>query len=320
MLAPSTTRARYLLPLFSAPPKSGRPPKLPGHQPLSRLRRLLRERLETTWAASTLAGYRSIFRRFLAWTKREQLPPTDEAAAMFIEALPVSNQSRLTYGKALTSVLSHLGVDVAMLRALCAALRADGAEAPMKQARPMTQQQLEQARLLFPPAEVPALVLAWVTASRWDDVAKLTTDGILETTPTEIVLHFGKTKANRRRKYRPQDLVVIRGRHVPLLLPFVRRLLRRARASPEPLPVTQLTTRQVRDLLRPLGLTAHSIKAGAISVLTAAAAQGLIKPMLIPMMARHKGATAFPEVTARYARQVPTLARVFGTQRATQLL
>lgn len=327
--------AAYVLPLLTAPP-SARPPKLPPPQPVPQLRARFTEQLRALWAASTLSGYRSLWRRFTAWAARERLSPLDdESAALFLVAMPdVSQQSRLKYARTLRALFRRFGLPTQHLELLASALTASGAARPLKQARPMSPEQLVQALRLFPPAERDALEVAWASAARWDDMRKLRLSDVLSATAAEVILHFAATKANRAEDVRPQDLVVICGPRLPAARRLIaamearhaqlcrqKRLVGKAATKArESIAATLLSTRAAAKLLRPLGLSAHSIKRGAMTRLTELAAQRKLPLRLLGVMARHADTVPLPKSTVRYLGNPPALARAVGTARATRLL
>lgn len=275
--------------------------------------------MESLWAPATRRAYASLWRRFTLWRQRERLPLTSEAAALFVAATDVKPQAKLTYTKMLRALFNRLSIEVHHLQLLASSLAGAGANRPSRQAPPMEPQQLAAALARWPTAEQPALLLAWKTAARWDDVAKLRLSSVVLSTPKEVVLHFGVMKNTRASPFRPQDLVVITGRFTAAIHRHLL-ALRRAGGGPAT-PLTQLTTRNVEALLRPLALTAHSIKRGALTQLLRAAAEDKLAPTMIAVMARHANSAPIAPVTGAYLSSAPLeLARAMRTQDATALL
>jgi hypothetical protein len=68
------------------------------------------------------------------------------------------------------------------------------------------------------------------------------------------------------------------------------------------------------------GLSAHSLKHGAIDELARMSAAGKIDPSLVARLAKHKQQSDLVESTVRYVTDKVALARMLGTQAATALL
>lgn len=320
----TTPTASFVLPLLERQPS--RQPKLPPQRSQAELQDALQGRLASIWAETTRANYQSLWVRYRHWCARDNLSPTsDVTAAAFVEAMTdVSVQSRHQYCKVLSAIFSRLGVETPVLRMLAAAYAGEGARRPMHQATPMTPQLLEQALSLFPPWERDALRLAWVTAARWDDIAKSSLASVVQETPEHVIIHFADTKAGRSSPFRPQDLVVVTGRHLPAVRRLLQRVRNESRNNPDA-PLTTLTTDDVEALLRPLGLSAHSIKRGALTTLLGLAARNNLPPQALEMLARHQSdRQTLNKTTARYlmggADSRAQLALYLGTQHATALL
>ena len=299
--------------LQERPPLGRRRPRAPIDQAaaFSRLRQLLRQ----LWASSTWAQRQALWRRLCEFASANNAPINDLTAAMFVSSMAVTPQTQHSYASALSALFSRLGLPNGVLAMMAAALRAQGALIPRRQAAPATREHIERLITQLPRRSATAIALAWKTASRWSDINRLLGRQVLVATPEEIVLDFSdRTKTSRSRPFAPQLLVVIRGRWTPQIAAVLRQL----RPSE---PLTRLTTAQVGDMLRPLGLSAHSIKRGALDLVAAAVEEGRLEASVLPLLARHK--TDHPPVQAsviRYVSNKPALARALGTQHATVLL
>lgn len=324
LVAPPLSKAGALLmPLLERPAKSRQPPKLPAPTAHNLLRAQLAHAIQQRWAPSTADNYRRLWRRYSQWAGREHLPVgSDDSAALFITATQVRPSGQLAYAKILSAIFGLMAWPTELLRALISGLAGMGARRPTRQAAPMSMAQLEDLLESLPLPASAALRLAWVTASRWDDVTKLRLRNVVEDTADRLILHMADTKASRSSAFRPEDLVVIVGRH----LPRVRALLQAVRVARNNNPrarLTRISTRQIEDMLRPHGLSAHSIKRGALAVITAAAAAGTVPKAVIGIMAKHAGAAEFVSATPTYLMAPGTmrdLALLLGTAKATAVL
>eukprot|EP00760_Papus_ankaliazontas_P027703 PhM_4_TR3418/c1_g4_i2/m.82490 len=117
-----------------------------------------------------------------------------------------------------------------------------------------------------------ALFLAWKTASRWSDVARLRKKDIWPISETELVVVFPHTKSTVLRPYRPDLLVHVV--HKTGLSPLYTYLSRLQPSS----PITGWTGERLRAAMRNIlldsSLGTHSIKRGAVQTLVTEAAQG----------------------------------------------
>lgn len=239
------------------------------------------------WADSTRNARNRLYDELLKIHSVAPRFPLQTAAAIMVQQKNVSIQTKLTYAKNLHTVLRSIGEDATILAHYIAGLRAQGAEKPMQQAAPITKQLLLSIDC---PLEVRvALLLAWKTASRLDEIARLRPESFVESSPDEIILDFAdRTKMSRGRPYLPQNLQVIRGD----LTSYLHENLPAARAN---WPKQSTLQRYI-----PRPFTQHSIKHGAANVLIEAAANGKLDPELIPLALKHKSPQPFAEVTLRY--------------------
>jgi integrase len=287
------------------------PPLVAQHTARARLLRVLRG----LWASSTWAQRRQLWRRFGEFCAANGMPLTDETAAMFIVSLAVRPATRHAYASALSAVLGRLGQPTQTLAMLSAALRAQGALIPHRQARPATREAVKQLLPLLNRRDAAAIMLCWKTASRWSDVQRLLGRQVLRATAEEIVIDFSdRTKTSRSRPFAPQLLVVVAGRWTAEIAAVLRQL--RPNES-----LTTLTTHAVAELLAPLRLTAHSLKRGALDVVATAVADGIVDASVLPLLARHHTESPLiQESVIRYVSNKVALARALGTQHATRLL
>ena len=183
-----------------------------------------------------------------------------------------------------------------------------GAEIPNSQAKPITRAELEQIECTIP-VKV-ALLMAWKTASRLDEIAKLTPESVVHSSPDEVILWFGRhTKTSRSRPFMAQLFQVIKGTHTE----FIHNNLAEAFQS------WPTTSAMAQALPKPY--TMHSIKHGAGQVLLKAWVEGKVDFELTQTVMKHAGAKTVSETTIRYMSQNKAdLARAIGTGEATQYL
>lgn len=200
-------------------------------------------------------------------------------------------------------------------------------ERPMTQiasrslARLAAQDELEQAPAIMP-WEIaspllrdifPQLLLAWKTASRWDEMTRLTPESMPLITTEEIIIDWDtETKGSQLNQFRASQFAVIRGDGTELLARWLWSL-------PTDQPVTTMDQSAVVRRLKQVSprLSAHSIKAGALDHLLRSGAS----LELIPRLSKHMDDAHDPPPTLlRYFRDRIALARALGTGALTVLL
>ena len=167
--------------------------------------------------------------------------------------------------------------------------------------------------------------LAWKLNSRWAEIMELTRNDLIGPLRIGKVISYAvnfaeKTKASKKRPYRPDMLVHLRD--TPEVMEEFGLWLATLTKYQH---FTTLTTAQLRAQLqecfpgRLIGTT--SLKAGATTYLTKMAAKGLIPVELVAQMAKHQGKTQkLPDTTVRYGRNKAALAIMMGSGEATMLL
>lgn len=266
------------------------------------------ETVRMRWAKSTTQARNRLFNELVAAQMRSKGVPLQTLAAFIVQQKQVTIQTKLNYAKNLHTILRSMGEDVPLLWSYVAGLRAMGAEIPNKQATPMTREVLES---IVCPLEVKvALLLAWKTASRIDEIARIDSTSIVCSNPSEVIIWFGsRTKTSRSKPFMPQLLQVVTGDWTQFLH--------------ENLPAALLNWPSAGKIAKyiPKPYTMHSIKHGAANVLIAAAAQRRLDPQLIPLVLKHKTPQPLAEVTLRYtAGNKADAARALRSAEATQLL
>lgn len=254
---------------------------------------LLEAQLETTiaaiWSRSTWNQFRSLWQRFHLFatlTLGEEDVSPDHAAALFVVSMNVSVQTKHTYIRNFITIFRKLEWTHQELTLLDTALRTQGCLVPMTQAKPMTQADAQKLFRSLPTPHNYLVMLAWKTASRWDEIARLTPHSFLQSdNPMEIIIYFGsETKASRTRPFRPDLFAVIRGAYTKELQAF---LYPRIRTTSPHQPLFPIPTATIREMLDPWGYSAHSMKRGAILHLLHVLPEGSPHLSLLPLLGKH---------------------------------
>ena len=162
------------------------------------------------WADSTKRARSRLYDELLETMTAAPEVPLQTTAAIMVQRKGVAIQTKLSYAKNLQTILRSMGEETTVISAYIAGLRVMGAEKPIKQADPITKQQLLEIEC--PPHVKTALLLAWKTASRMDEIARLEKDSIVESTPEMIVVNFSdRTKKSRGKPFLPENMCVVTG-------------------------------------------------------------------------------------------------------------
>ncbi|KAJ9470203.1 hypothetical protein DIPPA_03885 [Diplonema papillatum] len=165
-------------------------------------------------------------------------------------------------------------------------------------------------------------LLAWKTASRWAEVADLSSAQFLSVAPEEIIVDWQQTPKGRRRDpFKPSRYAVIVGALTSELSEMYRK------SAPFP-KLCSLTTTGIDAMWartpQMRKYSAHSIKRGAVTHLYDCIARGMPLPLyLVNRLAKHEepgGPGAISKTTLRYGGNPLALARVLRTADATMLL
>ena len=150
----------------------------------------------------------------------------------------------------------------------------------------MEQQLLE---IECPPHVKTALLLAWKTASRMDEIARLEKDSIVESTPEMIVVNFSdRTKKSRGKPFLPENMCVVTGDLTRMLHESL------------PAAMGNWPTRAELSRYLPHPFTDHSIKHGAAIVLMEAAAENKFDKELVSLVLKHQDKRAITQTTITY--------------------
>ncbi|KAJ9441252.1 hypothetical protein DIPPA_03470 [Diplonema papillatum] len=205
---------------------------------------------------------------------------------------------------------------------MASALRNSGAAVPHAQAMPVDRATLVQWAMAQTPAVRMCALLAWKTASRWAEVAALSSKQFLLVTPEEIVIDWEQTpKGRRRNPFKPSRFAVIVGSLTSALAEMFQ-------ASAPFDKLCSLTTTGLDAMWarspEMRRYSAHSIKRGAVTYLFGLIAKGVPIPLcIVDRLAKHEevgGQEAISGTTIRYGGDLLALARVLETAKATRHL
>jgi hypothetical protein len=270
---------------------------------------------------------RQLVERWLHFTTSNGLEMSDESAVLFILAVPeLSVQTQLAYAKAMSGTFRHLGWERQELLTLCTALRAHGAEIPARQAYSVPKNEMLQLAAYFRQQrqlmEELTVLIAWKSASRWGEVARLEVRDFLLVTPQEVIIAWGTLpKGRRSNPFKPSMFTVIVG-------DLTERIASLIGSAPREQPFcpidTQALDAMTRRLPPPLSqITGHSFKKGAAThVVEMVATTGVqMDPRKLSLLLKHElTADLISASTLRYPQAGVGLARWLGTAEVTVLL
>lgn len=281
------------------------------------------------WASSTWSNRLYLVERLTEFRVQHNLQQDNSDLALdwsillFVQATEVSPASKLTYVKSLAALYRRQGRELPLCSLLATALQGT-ATIPTHQAIPATDHHVDRMMMRAVMESHPNLELAifimWKTASRADEVLRLTKEQIISASPEMIVVEWlSKTKTTRLDPWRTSAWTVIM--HEAPMTHYVDII---NNLQPEE-PILDWTTPQFAAWMNrdeaTKHLTAQSIKRGALTILSHMVLGGLLDISLIPRLAKHKVEfDVFPTTTLRYLSDRVTLARLLRTQEATKLL
>ncbi|KAK7199535.1 hypothetical protein NESM_000931000 [Novymonas esmeraldas] len=323
LAAPAMTPSGHFLTHLLAPQTAPiQMQRMPRHRSLKiSIARLTAGMREGLWARRTWKQMESLWSRLHAYAAQRALPISDQTATLFVHDLDVAPTTKVGYASSLANLFRKMGLPSEVLRTYAQSQRGLGGARPTNQATPIPRAELLAIAAAQPTRLQVALLLAWKTASRWDDIARMTKRSLLSLREDEIIVDFGsETKTSRARPFRPEMLVVVKGDLTATIAAYLQRMLgsrhwsKDARLFPYP-------TSAIRELLRPAGYKAHSIKRGALTYVAQRMVGTDIPLHLVGVLARHAASTVnIAPVTLRYLQDVRAAARLIGTGSLTQLL
>lgn len=260
------------------------------------------------WAESTKRARNRLFDELVKTVEEAPNVPMQTAAAIMVQKKAVTIQTKLGYAKSLQTILRSMDEETTIIANYIAGLRVMGAEKPIKQADPISKQQLLE--IDCPASVKTALLLAWKTASRVDEIARLQPSGIVKSSPTEIIVNFSdRTKKSRGKLFLPENLCIVAGD----LTEFLHNNL--------PQAMEEWPTHATLSKHMPKNFTDHSIKHGAAIVLMEAAAENKFDKELVSLVLKHQSKRVLTQTTITYCMgRLDLAARVLGTQNATVFL
>lgn len=296
--------------------------------PLQRLQTNAVLSIRQIWANSTWANRISLvsrvenFRRQHPELQQNTDTALDWSIVLFAESTQTIPSSKLTYVKHLLALYKRQEHQLPICSIYATALRATGS-VPMHQARPASHINIDRM-LMRASAESrrlqTAIFIAWKTASRWDEISRLTKESFIRVSDNEIIVEWmNNTKTTRLDPWRSSTWTVIH--HQAPMTYFVEVI---NSLQPEEI-LTPFSTSQFVDWmqkdLQTRHLTAQSIKRGALTLLVQFVIANQLDIALVPRMAKHKMAVdILPATTFRYLDDRVSLARMMKTQDASILL
>ncbi|EKG07667.1 hypothetical protein TCSYLVIO_001201 [Trypanosoma cruzi] len=243
------------------------------------------------WAPSTWEQRMSLAGQFTTFCRTHEQPMNEESCAAFLMAiLDVAPSTRLQYARMLRSMLE---MDRTPLDMMILGLQKIAARSETKQARPLTKEEMNQViRSRTDWKERVVLRLAWITASRWSEIASLTpnSNSTLERDGALILDWSAAPKTARADPHRASRFVRIRGQGAFDTIKLCSTLQENEK-------LTNLTTAQVERTLAPWDATAHSIKRGALRHAAQIVEAYNLDPHVISQLAKHVNPFDLPQNT-----------------------
>jgi hypothetical protein len=285
--------------------------------------------MRSIWAHNTWSQRISLQERLEAFRKEHQLDSDssdlalDWSIVLFATSTNTLPSSKMTYVKSLAALYRRQDHELPLCSLFTTALRAT-ATIPTHQAVPATVELVDRAlQLASTNTRLQlAIWLCFKTASRADEVFRLTSKSFLVNNPEEIIIEWmGNTKTTRLDPWRTSSWVAIH-HHAPMshFNKIISDLAQDPEATLMETPTSTLTSWLSRDN-KTRTLSAQSFKRGALTILAQMAIGGQLDLSLIPRLAKHKVEfDIFPATTLRYLGDKVILAKLLRTQEATMLI
>lgn len=251
------------------------------------------EIVSNAFAKRTLTGRKNLWSRMVRWAESQQVEPCGETAALFVASLGVRGKTKQNYCSQLNQVGKLLWPRtwrperLEQLQKMV--LRASrGKEKPASKAHPVAREELRAMvrrwRLEGREELAAAVGLAWLTASRVDDILSLRTIDVVQV-QGPFVLDF--IMAKNMTEERQERFVKCCGEGSETIRSWVQR---RVQGQEEEVLVFGITKNQVYSALKEQDsrLSNHSMKRGALQYLLACCANGVLHPKELGWAARHK--------------------------------
>ncbi|KPA83228.1 putative trans-sialidase [Leptomonas pyrrhocoris] len=261
---------------------------------------------------STWEQLASIWRMFEEFCDKMRLPAVSTSVPLFLESRAYKGSTKVQYSVTLRTMLDPT---VTALDQYLQGMRKVAATEEVRHAVPLTLEDL--GRVI---AETPAWRdkvvwrLAWITASRWAEIAGLTTENLLVQPEGDIILDWGAVpKASKSDPYRSSRYVWIKGQDAADLF------LLKTRLGPRE-PLTTMSTSQAAQKLKSLGkgYTAHSIKGGAVKHAMRLVYEHNLDWRTGVHLMKHKDPRDHPSASLRYMGETVVLTN--DVHRLTQLM
>jgi integrase len=288
--------------------------------------------IRNMWQTSTWKTRRNTWDRMQEFADANNLDPLqhlDWAATLFAESTRATTvpATRLKYVSDLRSIAKRFGIETPICSMYASGLRNSGALIPQNQARPATLDEMHKlARAAMDVRHghrlYAALFLAWKTASRWSEISRLRKDMFLEVSQQRIIISWrDQTKTTRADPFRPDSWAIVI--HDPAIPLRVVQAIQELDDQDQWLwsRTTEWFDRWAAKIVP--GLTAHSIKSGAVGVLAEAVVAQKLSQKLLSRIAKHKmtgDSETAATTTIKYIRDPIVAAQMMQTDQATRLL
>ena len=238
-------------------------------------------------------------------------------ACLFIVSTETSFSTQHQYAKTLHALFRRFGWDARSLSMMAAGPRPQGRPIPGRQAPPFPFPEL--LLLLEHPRmgdlRLP-IMLAWASASRWDDIFNLDMMSFLEHSPKRTIIAWSdRTKTSKDDPFRASAYTVVAGKFAEA----IHNALVQLNATSPDARITTCTTGALDKRTKAAGFpwTGHSFKRGAATALVCLAAEGRYDVMTLPLLLKHKTPEELSATTIRYVSAHVALALALGTQHST---
>lgn len=298
--------------------------------------------IEKIWADSTIENRTRMWKRLHEFATAHGLDVAtqlDWVIPLYCEhtfresrTLP---STRLTYAKHLSAIATRLSQVVPITRMYMSGLRSLGANRPQNQAPAMWPQHVflfARAALRVPNVGerlYTAIFFMWKTASRFDDVSRLTSSQIHKVDNSTLVIDWSnRTKSMRLNPNRSDTFVLLVNEPSlpePVLRVIQNELPRLGQLLQHTVTWFDKWMKRVQEATAEIAskhYTAHSFKAGSVSMLAELATSGHIAPSTVSLMAKHQlnDPTSIAMTTLVYIRDPLVKAKLNESGKATSLL
>ena len=282
----------------------------------------LTQLLAGAWVPRTVRDRQCVWRRYEAWSRTWGVPLDGGTAALF--AVAAGQKPKTVYGlaKRLSAMLGHLGAEQGEVRGVVAATRAQGAAIPDAPAgNPVPRHRvLEWVEALIAEGRIgvaAAALLALKTASRWEEVSRVSHVNFPHLDSAEVVVDWHIVpKARRAQPFVPSKWCFVTGPGTALLAALLRHLGRFDRLTP--MSAGDVDAEWARRP-RLSGWTTRGIKQWAVGHLYARSPP--LDKIAISRVLKHANPRdEVPAVTLTYGRGQLKFARSLGTGAVTRCL